>query len=645
MAYKTSKGVDSALPNLSGFSPNCPAIAGSCSRAFLGVALPAWRELAFVFLVNGAISLCLELGCVLGVPTGIQGGSIYALPAAIISQAAFLNLGPGLLAVAWLLWRKKNGLVTGLLFGLLQVALLADVGIFRLFRRHFDGLIWNVLTTPGAADSVRPGTATVLTMATAVVGTLGVCCWVAAVLGPRLASCTWAGKPLRAGFMLILACVLVERVTFAAVGLYGAAPGGCLREALPFYQPLTIKTLARKLGFKGHPAAARVLPDARGSMNLPRKPLGPVTPLEHPNIVVIAVEGARWDAVTETVMPNSSKLAREAWWLQNHFSTGNETLFGIFGPFYSIDGIYWNKVLAQHQPPPWLDFLTGQNYEIGIFSCTDLNYPPFRQTVFNRLAGEITDKWDCPHIERDRRMTDAFIQFLDRRKQPVQPSRPFFSFLFCDATHQPYEHPPEDPLLPSRFKPGELNYGRLALSPSLSKELKNLYLNSMHYVGRQIGRAIDHLRETGDFDQTVIILVGDHGEEFGECGRFGHVSDFSHFQAQTFGILRLPGEGPRVITNLTSHVDFEATVLTWMGVTNVLEDYSTGLPIQKGQAHSAVVVSGWQKTALVRKESTTIFMQSHTSFLNSEYQPAGSGDAGRPTAVEIARMVEGMRRF
>ena len=183
------------------------------------------------------------------------------------------------------------------------------------------------------------------------------------------------------------------------------------------------------------------------------------------------------------------------------------------------------------------------------------------------------------------------------------------------------------------------------LLPGLSRELKNLFLNSMHYVDRQIGRVIEGVRQCGEFDQTIFVVVGDHGEEFGECGRFGHTSDFSRFQTQTFGVLRLPGEVPRVITNLTSHVDFEPTILAWMGVTNAVQDYSTGLPIQNGGTHSAVVVAGWQKTALVKKEGTTIFMQSHTSFLNSEYQPSRSGDPGRPSTVEIANLTEAMRRF
>ena len=131
----------------------------------MGVGVAAWRELGFIFLLNTGISACLELGCVLGVATGIEGPAVWVLPAAIISQAGFLNLVPGLAALGWLLWRRKNGLVTSLLFALLQVALLADVGIFRLFRQHFGPLIWTTLTTPGASDSIRPGATTLLTVA------------------------------------------------------------------------------------------------------------------------------------------------------------------------------------------------------------------------------------------------------------------------------------------------------------------------------------------------------------------------------------------------------------------------------------------------------------------------------------------------
>jgi membrane-anchored protein YejM (alkaline phosphatase superfamily) len=82
-----------------------------------------------------------------------------------------------------------------------------------------------------------------------------------------------------------------------------------------------------------------------------------------------------------------------------------------------------------------------------------------------------------------------------------------------------------------------------------------------------------------------------------------------------------------------------------MGVTNAAEDYSTGLPILKAGARSAVVVSGWQKTALIKQDSISIFLQSHTSYLNRRYEPLGSGASGRPTASEIARMLEEMRRF
>ena len=109
-------------PNMSRPSNISPVTSQSAAR--WRALAPGWREIGVVFLVNTGITLLLELGCVLGVPTGMYGISAYALPAAMVSQAAFLNLVPGIVVAAWFLWRRRTGLIAGLVFGLFQVALL-----------------------------------------------------------------------------------------------------------------------------------------------------------------------------------------------------------------------------------------------------------------------------------------------------------------------------------------------------------------------------------------------------------------------------------------------------------------------------------------------------------------------------------------
>ncbi|MEI9863872.1 MAG: sulfatase-like hydrolase/transferase [Limisphaerales bacterium] len=100
--------------------------------------------------------------------------------------------------------------------------------------------------------------------------------------------------------------------------------------------------------------------------------------------------------------------------------------------------------------------------------------------------------------------------------------------MFFDASHQPYEHPSEDDVFEGS-KSGEINYLKLTLSPAGAASLKSSYLNSLHYVDRQIGRIVKALKDRGEYEQTIIVVAGDHGEEFGELGHFGHCSSFKPF--------------------------------------------------------------------------------------------------------------------
>lgn len=52
--------------------------------------------------------------------------------------------------------------------------------------------------------------------------------------------------------------------------------------------------------------------------------------------------------------------------------------------------------------------------------------------------------------------------------------------------------------------------------------LLNNYLNSIHYQDRFVGKVIDMFKELGLYENTVFVLVGDHGEGFGEHQIFQH---------------------------------------------------------------------------------------------------------------------------
>ncbi|MDO5736411.1 MAG: sulfatase-like hydrolase/transferase [Propionibacteriaceae bacterium] len=52
--------------------------------------------------------------------------------------------------------------------------------------------------------------------------------------------------------------------------------------------------------------------------------------------------------------------------------------------------------------------------------------------------------------------------------------------------------------------------------------LLNNYLNGIHYQDRFVGKVIDMFKELGLYENTVFVVVGDHGEGFGEHRVFQH---------------------------------------------------------------------------------------------------------------------------
>jgi hypothetical protein len=300
----------------------------------------------------------------LGISIRFHGTARLAFAMAIVSQAGFLNLVPALLTV-WPLLRWQHRILARLFAGgvyaFLQVALLADIVIFRLFQRHFDGLVWDVLTTKGAGDSVRVDILSVEIAGAVVILFIGVSLAFALWVAPRLV--VW---PSRLGLVTLLIALLTERTAFATIDLWDNSVEQTVHDTLPLYQSLTIKPLAKKFGYTC--SETYVLPNSAGLLRLLQHPLGLRPEAREPNIIFIAIEGGRSDALDDKTMPNLSQLSRDSFRLTKHFSTGNETRFGIFGLCYGLPGNYWVRALKQKISPPWFDLLASNGYEFKILS-------------------------------------------------------------------------------------------------------------------------------------------------------------------------------------------------------------------------------------------------------------------------------------
>src|SRR4030095_12363055 len=100
----------------------------------------------------------------------------------------------------------------------------------------------------------------------------------------------------------------------------------------------------------------------------------------------------------------------------------------------------------------------------------------------------------------------------------------------------------------------EMNYATMDLERDMGL-IKNRYINSCRHLDTQIERILKYLDEKGLMSSTIVLITGDHGEEFMEHGRWGHNSTFSEEQIRVPFVLWVPGRQPEEVNRMSSHLD------------------------------------------------------------------------------------------
>ncbi len=97
---------------------------------------------------------------------------------------------------------------------------------------------------------------------------------------------------------------------------------------------------------------------------------------------------------------------------------------------------------------------------------------------------------------------------------------------------------------------------------------RELYDNELAYNDAEIGKLVAELKRLGLYDDTLLFVTSDHGEEFGEHGEARHGKTLYQQALHIPGILKLPGsrnKGRRPEA-LASNIDAAPTLLALAGV-------------------------------------------------------------------------------
>ncbi len=535
-------------------------------------------------------------------------------------HGAFLAFIPALLliplALAWPRRRLQLGLAVGLSSFMLFTTLI-DTVIFQQYRFHFNAEVFNLLFGGAAGEILVFGWSMylqsgLLVLAIVVVEFL----WARWVWG-RLDG----GAGLRRGQMLaaaLVACFVAQALLHAWADVRGATAITRQSRTLLGYIPVTAEKQFNRLGVASAAADLDVGDIERGSaLNYPRTDLNCRAEAEPLNLLMILIDGWRADSLDRQVTPNLAQLAEQSLRFDDHIAGGSATRTGLFSLFYSLPGTYWHAMLAERRGPVLIDELLRQRYEIEIFASSKLVNPEFDRTIFARVPGLRLNSDGETSSERDIDANRDFLDFLDRRAA----DRPFFSMLFYDAPHA-YDVPPD---APRPFQPSLKAVNYLALkNDSDPVPFRNLYLNSVHFNDALIREVLQALQAHDLDENTVVLVTGDHGQEFNDNGLnyWGHNSNFSPPQVHVPLLLRWPGKSATRFTHRTSHFDIAPTLLEeLLGCSTAVESYGVGFPLAQRGGREWLLLANYSEYALVSRERIIAVSRYGVEVLDPSYRP------------------------
>lgn len=148
-------------------------------------------------------------------------------------------------------------------------------------------------------------------------------------------------------------------------------------------------------------------------------------------------------------------------------------------------------------------------------------------------------------------ITDSVIGQLEKLDQ-----KPFFLWAHYLDPHEPYKRHPG------------VDFGE-------SKTQR--YDADIHWTDQNVGRLITHLKKTGLYDKTIIVLVSDHGEEFHEHGGWRHNSSVYDEQIHVPFLIRIPKVSGRSIDKVVSLVDLHPTLASLLNLNDPLKRHGQSL--------------------------------------------------------------------
>ena len=355
-----------------------------------------------------------------------------------------------------------------------------------------------------------------------------------------------------------------------------------------------------------------------------------------PNVVLIIFESLGWkhsDVYSPGLgaTPFLKELASRALVVEELYSVVPHTtkaLVPILGGFYPYLGMDADEALPGILPRRGLAWLLRRHgYRTAFFQTAD-NYEDRAQLAANLGFETFRGLEDLP--------AEGFVDvnyFGKEEGMMLKPSldwaeeeraRPFFLTYLTLSTHHNYGTPPGYP---------EKDYG--TSDPAL-----NRYLNAVRFTDDFIRELFGEFEKRGLDRDTVFIIIGDHGEAFGEHGLRGHNFTLWEEGMRVLGLVYAPGAGMTsgVVKGLRSTLDIAPTVCDLAGLQPVRGGFIGSSLLQPAPEGRKLFFSGWSKNRVLALREADMKYIAWPALGRFEAYRAGSDPYDRNNLVRSGRV-------
>jgi arylsulfatase A-like enzyme len=228
----------------------------------------------------------------------------------------------------------------------------------------------------------------------------------------------------------------------------------------------------------------------------------------------------------------------------------------------------------------------GARQILGLFACTDAFDLTFRRAQeINRVA----------------------FDFVNRNRTS---GKPFFLFLNYMDAHAPYLPPApfdaaysgKDCSIPAN-RMLQLIRSLAARKTDMPEHVRQHYISQydggITYMDTQIGELIQQMKRLGLYENTLLIITGDHGEAFGERHLLGHGLSAYQDEVHVPLIVKYPGASHReVIGDAVGHTDILPTIMEVAGIAPPTYIQGRSLRDQSGNASRKLVTESFPEPSL-----------------------------------------------